>query len=59
MSTPSSVAELHAKQTQLQKDYQKAKEVRQLATKLFAKKKAALIEFNNKYGRVIQMMSED
>lgn len=59
MTDAISVKTLQKTQTGLQKKFEKAQTAMQDAQAVHATEKAALEKFNNKYGRVLQMMTED
>ena len=50
---------LLARQKELQFRYDSAQATYHASKTLYEERKATLVEFNNKYGRVIQMMQED
>jgi hypothetical protein len=59
MTDAVSIKTIKAKQDALQEEYNEASQAFYDAKGKLAEKKTALIEFNNKYGRVIAMMEED
>lgn len=54
-----SVEELQKQQTVLKIACLKAQEAMYVAKTVYADKKTVFAKFNNKYGRVLQMMKED
>lgn len=59
MTKAVSVKDIKKQQDALQKDYTVAQGAMQDALGKLAEKKTALVDFNNKYGRVIKLMEED
>lgn len=59
MTDAISLLVLQKTQKVLQTKYEKAQKTMQDAQVIHAEKKAALGVFNEKYGRVLQMMNED
>lgn len=59
MMKPTSVKEMEQMQGTLQAAYDAALKSSQDAQEELKKAKFELVEFNNKYGRVLQMMRED
>ncbi len=58
MNDTLSLDTLEVAQKALQEDYDKASQAMYAAKGKHAKKKDALVTFNNKYGRVIALMQE-
>lgn len=58
MTNAVSVKTIKAEQNALQKEYDQAKIIMQDANDVCAKRKATLVKFNRKYGRVIAMITE-
>lgn len=54
-----SVKELKMQKNNLQAEFEEAQEIMQDAQTMYAEKKDTLITFNNKYGRILQMIEED
>ncbi len=54
-----SVKELKIQKDNLQEEFEEAQEIMQDAQTTYAEKKDTLITFNNKYGRILQMIEED
>ncbi len=59
MTDALSIHTIKARQDALQEEYNVASQIFYDAQGKLHEKKAALCEFNNKYGRVIAMMEED
>lgn len=59
MADAVSVKDLKAKQDVLRKRFEGAQSKLQDAQKEHYEAKAKLVEFNNKYGRVLRLMEED
>lgn len=59
MTDAISVDSIIAEQKKLEKSFQKAFDSMMKERETYQKKKAVLNKFNNKYGRVIKMMTED
>lgn len=59
MTDAVSVKKIIVEQKKLTKDFQKALDALFEARETYTKKKIVLNKFNNKYGRVIKMMTED
>lgn len=59
MTDAISVADLQKKQGELQETFEKSQKSLQDAKAGYDKAKAELVAFNNKFGRVLQMMRED
>lgn len=53
-----SIEELKDQKNNLQTEFEEAQKIMQDAQALYAEKKATLTTFNDKYGRVLQMMEE-
>lgn len=50
---------LQAEQNELTSDYEEALATLQDVTAIYKRKKEILIKFNDKYGRILQMIKED
>jgi len=58
MTNNVSIKDIQAQKNNLQIEFEQAQKAMQDAQALYAEKKATLITFNDKYGRVLQMMKE-
>ena len=59
MSDPQSVADMQKQQEKLQFEFNNAQKAIQNAVEEYKEVKAALVKFNDKYGRIIQIINEE
>ena len=59
MTDAVSITKIQIEQDGLQAEFEQAQKILQDATVEYKEIKTRLVKFNNKYGRVLQMMKED
>ena len=59
MSDPQSVADMQKQQEKLQSEFNNAQKAMLDAVEEYKEVKATLVKFNDKYGRIIQILNEE